>query len=278
MIDLLLAIACSALFSILLRLSEGRIRANVTMLTVNYLVCLLLAGSYMGFDSAASGAHGLGAAVAMGVANGCLYPMSFALLQYNIKRNGVVLSAIFMKLGLLVPLGLSICCFGEHPTLLQIGGACLAMAAVILLRTGNPSGGAAFKAGLVLLPLVSGSCDAMSKIFEELGNTALSEQFLFCTFLVAFLLGGVLALCRKERPGLADFLYGLAIGVPNYFSARFLLGALKKLPAVIVYPSFSVAALVVVTLVGVFCFRERLSRRQWCGVVAILAGLVLLNL
>ena len=75
-----------------------------------------------------------------------------------------------------------------------------------------------------------------------------------------------------------EVLYGFAVGVPNYFSAKFLLAALETVPAVIVYPTFSVATILVVTLAGVALFKERLGKRQWTAVAVILVALVLLNL
>ena len=45
-----------------------------------------------------------------------------------------------------------------------------------------------FKFGLLLLLIVNGTTDTMSKIFDEVGNTMLSEQFLFYTFLFALIL------------------------------------------------------------------------------------------
>ncbi len=279
MVYLLLAIACSAMFSIIMRFTEGKVRANISMLAANYLACLLMAGAYMGFANVLPAVDGIGGAVGMGVFNGFLYPLGFALLQINVQKNGVVLSATMMKLGLLVPMVVSICLFHETPALFQIVGFLLAIAAILLINSEKETGAAVeFKAGLVLLLLANGGSDAMSKVFEQLGNSALSDHFLFYTFLTAFLLGVLLVLYKKERPGPADIFYGLLIGVPNYLSARFLLKALDRMPAVIAYPTFSVASLVVITLVGVWFFRERLSRRQWVAVIGILVALALLNL
>lgn len=279
MFYLLLAIACSALFSIIMRFSEGKVKANISMLASNYLACVLMAWAYMGFANILPAADGIGGAVGMGVFNGLLYPLGFALIQYNIKKNGVVLTATFMKLGLLVPMVVSICFFHEIPALFQIIGFCLAIAAILLINSEKEGGAVDFKVGLlILLLLANGGSDSMSKVFEELGNGALADHFLLYTFLTAFLLGAVLALYKKERPGKADIFYGLLVGVPNYLSARFLLKALDHMPAVIAYPTFSVASLVVITLTGVFFFRERLSRRQWVAVGGILVALALLNI
>jgi multidrug transporter EmrE-like cation transporter len=127
------------------------------------------------------------------------------------------------------------------------------------------------------LLLAGGSCDAMSKVFEELGNPVLENQFLFYTFICAFLMAAGLAMFRKEKPGKIDVLYGILIGVPNYFSARFILRSLTQISAVIVYPTYSVGTIIVVTLIGMLFFKEKLGKKQKIALTAILIALVMLN-
>lgn len=279
MLYLLLAIICSALVSVLMRLSTEKARGNVSMLAVNYLMCLVLAAVYTGGLGAAKGASGLTGAVGMGVVNGVLYLLGFVLLQLNVQKNGVVLSATFMKLGLLVPMVVSVCFFREIPALWQIVGFCLAVAAILLVNGGEKrSEGRRMKAGLLLLLLVNGGADTMSKIFEELGAARFAEHFLLVTFATALLLCIGLTIWKRERPGKWELLFGLMIGIPNYFSARFLLRALERVAAVIVYPTYSVATILVVTVAGLCLFQERLNKRRWAAVAVILAALILLNI
>lgn len=279
MLYLLLAIICSALVSVLMRLSTEKARGNVSMLAVNYLMCLVLAAVYTGGLGVAKGASGLTGAVGMGVVNGVLYLLGFVLLQLNVQKNGVVLSATFMKLGLLVPMVVSVCFFREIPALWQIVGFCLAVAAILLVNGGEKrSEGRRMKAGLLLLLLVNGGADTMSKIFEELGAARFAEHFLLVTFATALLLCIGLTIWKRERPGKWELLFGLMIGIPNYFSARFLLRALERVAAVIVYPTYSVATILVVTVAGLCLFQERLNKRRWAAVAVILAALILLNI
>ena len=275
MISLLLAIFSSAMVSVIMRLSSEKVSGNVGMLAVNYLMCLAVATAYSGQLLP----HGAGApaAVCMGVVNGFFYLAGFVLLQSGVKKYGVVLSSVFMKLGLLVPIVISVAFFGEKPELLQAIGFCLAVAAIVLINYRKDGGTGRFRAGLILLLLAGGSGDAMSKVFEEVGNPALSEQFLLYTFTAAFILCVVLMLRRGQRPGKWEAVFGVLIGVPNYFSARFLLRSLETVPAVIAYPTFSVGTILLVTMVGLFLFRERLEKRQWTAVAMILLALVLLN-
>jgi multidrug transporter EmrE-like cation transporter len=47
---------------------------------------------------------------------------------------------------------------------------------------------------------------------------------------------------------------------------------------VIVYPTYSVASILLITLAGTLLFREKLNPRQWIGLGIILPALALLNL
>lgn len=278
MLYLILAIASSAMIAVIMRISSRRVKGNVGMLAANYITCLMLAAAYAGFQVLPQGQPGFPTAMGMGAFNGLLYLAGFLLLQYNTRENGVVLSSVFMKLGLLVPLILSIFLFREIPTAAQWVGFVLAVGAILLINyeKGAASGGS--KLLLVLMLLAGGSGDAMSKVFAVYGSPVYGDPFLFYTFVSAFLLCLGLILYKKERPDKWAILFGVLVGVPNFFSAKFLLMALGQLPAVIVYPTFSVATILVVTLAGVGLFKERLRKQQWIALAIILAALVLLNI
>ena len=279
MLNLLLAIASSALVSLTMRLSGWKVKNNTGMLCINYIMCTLLSWGYAGFQSWFPTAPGLSLAAVLGGINGVLYLAGFVLLQVNIRKNGVVLSSTFMKLGLLVSMLASVLFFREQPALWQWLGFFLAVAAIILINYQPGTEKAASKWGLILALLAGGTADAMSKVFEELGNPALSDHFLLYTFAVAFLCCVlVTAASRQGFPGKWEWLFGALIGIPNFFSAKFLLAALETVPAVIVYPVCSVGTILVVTLTGVLAFRERLKKRQWLALGMILVALVLLNI
>ena len=276
MIYLLLAITSSALVSVFMRLSTGRVKGRFSLLAVNYLVCSLLGAIYAKGNIFCVGATGYGSMLLLGLIAGGLYLLGFVLLQRNIRKNGIVLSSLFMKLGLLVPIVMSLIFFRELPSVLQCIGFLIAVAAIVLVNLEKDTRG--FTAGLLILLLAGGGCDAMSKVYEQLGAPALSNQFLFFTFFFAFLLCSILVLRKSETPGKQELIFGLLIGLPNFFSAKFLLAALTQLPAVVVYPTFSAATLLAVTLAGVFLFKEKLKNRQWIALGMILLALIALNI
>lgn len=259
-----------------MRLSTRRVRGKFSTLAVNYLVCSMLGAIYARGNIFCMSTPGFGTMVLLGLIAGALYLLGFVLLQRNIRKNGIVLSSLFMKLGLLVPIVMSLIFFRELPSFLQCVGFLIAVAAIVLLNLQKDTKG--FTAGLLILLLAGGGCDAISKVYEQLGSALLSNQFLFFTFFFAFLLCAVLVLRKQEAPCMRELIFGTLIGLPNFFSAKFLLAALTKLPAVVVYPTFSVATLLVVTLAGRLAFREQLNRRQWIALGMILLALIALNI
>ena len=278
MLNLILAIASSALVSLTMRFSENKTKNSLAMLAVNYVMCTFLAWAYTGFGRFFPVEPGRHTTAILGGINGVLYLAGFVLLQRNVRENGVVLSATFIKLGLLVSMAVSVVFFGEWPEIWQWAGFLLAVVAIVLMNYRPGEGKAGNMAGLLLLLLAGGGGDAMSKVFEELGNSGQSGHFLLYTFLVALICCLLLCARKKQSIGKMEWAFGLLVGIPNFFSSKFLLASLADVPAVIAYPVYSVATILVVSLVGVLAFRERLRKLQWVGMGIILVALVLLNI
>ena len=275
MISLCFAVLSSSLVAIIMRLSNGRVKYNLGMLAMNYIVCTLLSGLSGGF--AALPQLGQGRVLAMGAVNGALYLAGFVLMQFNTRCSGVVLSSVFQKLGLLVSMSVSVLVYRQVPTALQGLGFLLAVAAIVLMNLGKGHRAGAFHPGLVWMLLTCGMASAMNQVFKESGGGQPEGLFLFCTFATAMVLCAGLTAMRGQRIGRKEVLFGTMIAVPNFFSTKFVLGALESLSAVIVQPVNSVGTILVVTLTGMLLFRERLTRQQWIGIAVILVALVLLN-
>ena len=279
MVFLLLAVLSSSVLAIVLKYLDSGYGYGVYFF--NYVTCALLAFCTMEGKSLWNGDP---LPLWLGAVSGFLYLAALIVYAYSIRKNGAVLSSVFTRLGVLVPILVSVVLFGERPSLLQGAGILVAVLAAVVMnglpKKGQPQG---MSPGLALVPLLlalllNGASDSMSKIFTQLGSRRDDGLFVFYIFLFAALF--TLALLIRERQRLArrDVLLGILVGVPNFFSSRLLLAALTELPAFLVYPSYSVGAILVISAASFFLFRERLNRRQLGAVGMILAALVLLNL
>ena len=278
MFSLIASILASAFIAVIMRLSSDRVRSPLAMLFANYLVCTLLGIIYTDFQIFLPQVPGYFGTLGMSLINGCMYLGSFMLFQYSTRKNGVVLSSIFMKLGLLVPMAMSVLVFREFPSVVQLLGFGLAVTAILLINYQKGSEKGNLGIGLLLLLLLAGCGDAMSKIFNMVGNADLEDQFLLFTYGTAFILCTTVMIGRREKPGMQELIYGALIGIPNFFSTKFMLAALIDVPAVVAFPTFSVATMLLVTLAGTVFFREKLSKNQWIALVIILVALALLNM
>ena len=279
MIYLILAIASSALVSLSIRASESHIKNKYGMLLVNYAVCALLSYFYMEKGMNYFSQTGTGFMVALGVLSGILYLVTLLIMQYSTSKNGVVLSSTFMKLGVLIPTLMAIVVFHEVPKAAQIIGILMAVAAIVLihfekdaLSEGNQ------KIWLLILMFGGGITDSLANIYEQGANPALRDGYLMITFAVAAILAAVLAFSKGRKISRADVLFGMILGIPNYFSSKFLMLALANMKAVLVYPTYSVGTLVTISLVGILVFREKIDRKKAVGIGMIVLALALLNI
>lgn len=287
MLYLILAALCSAVLTLVLKLFRNPKGNRFGIILGNYLTCVLIAFLQMpekGRLFAVSSSTLL-----MSAAAGFLYVAGLVLIQTSVRINGATMTSAFSKLSLVVPLSVSFLFFDEIPSPLKIGGLVLAACAILLINSSS-GGSAVSPAGeekknltvLLLTLLAVGCSESMTKIFSRLGDQREDTRYFFFLFLTAALLTLVLAAAEKKKTGkgfrLAELAAGILAGIPNYFASLLLLKAVLKLPASLVYPCYSVGAILLVTIGGAVFFREKLGKRQYAGLALILCALVLLNL
>ena len=80
MIYLVLAVLASTMVSVVMRLSTGKVKNNMSMLAANYVVCTALSAVNAG-GHILTPAEALPATLGMGVITGILYRLAFLLLH-----------------------------------------------------------------------------------------------------------------------------------------------------------------------------------------------------
>jgi drug/metabolite transporter (DMT)-like permease len=229
-----------------------------------------------GFGSLAS----MGWAAVVGIPAGVLYFLGFIYLQKGVRDSGVSLAGSFSKLGVLVPMMLSILFWHEVPTPVQWVGIALALGSILLanLDVVHPRRAfAAFSPVLIMLFLIVGLAEFSNKVYQRYGTLEAKSLFLLFVFGVALLVSLVKSL-RAGRMRAGHFLTGLAVGVPNYFASHFLILSLSELRTAVVFPIYSALTIVLISLAGWLGFGERLRPRERWAVALTVVALVLVNL
>lgn len=101
-----------------------------------------------------------------------MFMANFLFYKYNMKCNGIVMSAAFMKLGVLVP------------TIMAVG-------AIVLINFEKDAfSESKHMLWLLLLLLLSGFTDSMANVFDKVGDASQKDAYLLATFGTAFSFAG----------------------------------------------------------------------------------------
>ena len=274
-------IASSTVITLIMRFTDKKTSNNMAMFMANYAVCSCLSYFYM-FQAgvpAFANEPGLGFTVTIGIISGIWYLVGFLFMQFNMRENGVVLCSTFNRLGVLVPTIMAMVVFKESPKMVQIIGILIALVAIVLMQfeKDNINAGGK-KIWLVIMLLSAGFCDSLTNVYDKVGNPVLKDNYLLYTFFVALICATILTIREKHKISKWDLFFGFIIGVPNYFSSRFMFEALKTVPAVIAYPVSSVGTILAICIGSVILFKEKVSNQKKFALVLVMAAMALLNI
>ncbi len=292
MIFVIFAILCSASLNILFKYSEKQQSNRLAVSFFSFLgsttfsLVLLKSETFAMFrDEMSSSISGQITfltpsfyALLLGLINGFLYFGAFYVLQLSTSKNGSAMTATFNKLGVMVPAVLSVLVFHEVPKLIQIAGVIIASIAILMVYLKKEENSIiTLRIALIGTFLLGGLADFTSKIFQVHGSSQFENLYLFFTFFFSLIITGLFMLIKDRRIKRLDVIVGLVSGIPSQLISLFLLRSLSSLPGFVVFPLYSVGVILVVNLVNLLFFKERLTRRQSLAIVAIVVAVVLLN-
>jgi drug/metabolite transporter (DMT)-like permease len=289
MLYLILAVLGNCVQALAVRFSEKNLHNRYAVTMCNYFFATALCYLMLGGVELTSFSQELRLPLLLGAGNGVVFISWLLLFQASVAKNGAALPVTFTKLGVLIPTIGSIAIFAERPGLLQLIGIAVALLALVMInlpqRQALAQSGAEnaaphrrFDPWLLLVLLIGGLGDFNSKIFESFGLPELDSLFLLVTFGVAFLLSIGAWLWHGGGISRRDLAFGALIGIPNQLTTFFLLQALMRLPAYLVFPVYSVGVILLISLLGLLLFGERLTRRQYLSIGLVCLALVCLNI
>ncbi len=219
---------------------------------------------------------------------GVIFISVFNLMAITTQRNGLSAAAVATKMSLAIPIIFGIIVYKESTGILKITGILIALVAVYLTSIKTGEGVSIIKKTLIFPLLVfigSGIIDTSLKFFET-HHVSKNDVPIFSATIFGFAaIIGILTLLYKRITGtlkisLKNIIGGIGLGVPNYFSIYFLIKALRyeNMDSSTVFTINNVAVLLVSTIAGILFFKEKLTLKNWIGIVLAILSIVLVAL
>jgi drug/metabolite transporter (DMT)-like permease len=218
---------------------------------------------------------------------GVLFISVFNLMALTAQRNGLSVASVAGKMSVIIPIIFGIYAYNESLGFQKLFGIILALIAVYLTAVKSKSSIDA-KQGIILPFLLffgSGIIDASLKYFETAyvpknGVPIFSATIFGCAGVIGLLILFYKVLNKSFQFEFKNIIGGVLLGAINYYSIIYLLKALQYngLESSTLFTVNNVAIVMVSTLLGLFLFRESISKKNWIGISLAIVSILLVTL
>lgn len=282
MFYIVLSIICSVSVGALLKFSKRYSFDIVQVIAMNYLFALLLCYFTFNSDVAVIDSN---SPWKIYTALAILLPSVFLLLAASIKHIGIVKTDIAQRLSLFIPILAAYFIFREDFNNLKLIGLLIGFPAIFLTLSKKTTAETSENKWVfpVLVLLGFGIIDILFK------QIALQKNIPYTTSLFVVFCGALaLALCfsaysigvKKNKIRLQNLIIGAFLGILNFGNILFYLKAHKEFaenPST-VFAAMNLGVIVLGSLVGIIAFKEKVSAKNYIGIVLALASIVFITL
>ena len=287
MIEILITIITFSFILMLFKYFEKYAIDNLQAIIFNYLT----AGSLAIFNANYNGLNTEFSAILnsnyffISIIIGFLFIVTFNLLAHGTQKVGIAVTTVSNKMSMVLPVVMGIYLFHESFNLIKFSGLFIALIAIYLssVEKGKLNFNKKYILLITLIFLGQGIADSsLNWAQKRLLNNNNLELFFGSVFYMSAVFGFLYFLYKvikqKNKIQYKSILWGIALGVPNYFTLYFFIKALKSevFESSEVFPIVNMGIIILSALGGIILFREKLSLSNWAGIaLAILAiGLI----
>lgn len=273
MVYLILSIISSVLVAVVIRINEQHGLNRLGVMLVNYLLAALMGLLLTGLKTEFADIPRL---LPFSMATAIIFVTAFVVYMAAIRKDGLAIPVTVTRLSVVIPVLGSILLFSESIGWLQGAGLLFGLLAIFLFSW-DPAGarkihGRSDTALLLLLFILMGSGDTSLKIFQEVFKGHHILTFMTHVFFLSALFTLILILIKKIRLNKQILIGGILLGIPNFFSAYFILKVLQVLPGALAFPLNNIGIILLSTLAGIIFWREKLNRQTTLAIgLAIIA-------
>jgi len=218
---------------------------------------------------------------------GVLFVSIFNVMALTAQRNGLSVASVASKMSVIIPVLFGLYAYNESLSIQKGIGTILALIAVYL--TSIKATKSTIKATNLWLPFLlflgSGIIDTTIKYIE---TTYVSKNgipiFSATIFGIAGLIGlSILFGQRIQKQFKFDYrsiIGGVILGIVNYYSIYTLLKALQfeGFESSTIFTINNISIVMLSTLLGLAFFKEKLSTKNWIGIIITIIAIILITL
>ena len=215
---------------------------------------------------------------------GVLFIITFNLIAFGTQKIGIAITTVSNKMSMIIPVLIGLFVFKEDKNFLKLIGIVLAILAIFFScsKNGKLSFDKKYLPVIILVFIGQGIADSTLKWAQEFAiNTSNNNVFFATTFFTAAFSGTLFMMIqlRKITVTLRSLLWGVILGIPNYFTLYFFVEALsaRVFESSQVFPIVNMGVIVLTAVMGIILFREHLSKSNWMGILLALIAISLIT-
>ncbi|KQC00923.1 EamA family transporter [Pedobacter sp. Hv1] len=282
MIYLVLSIICSVTVGVLLKLAKRYQISIMQAVTWNYLFAIGLSLFFFKPDFSTIGLSNLSPIY---IVIGILLPVIFLVQGIAVQQTGLARTDIAQRLSLFISLCAAYFLFNESFDRLKYVGLVFGLVAIVFTMYRKTDSLSTKKGWLYLLLVFVGFgiIDVCFKLVSQITIIPYTTS-LFLIFCLAFVLSLsyilYLSITKQTKLQLVNFICGCVLGFFNFGNILFYLKAHREMadnPST-VFAAMNIGVIIAGSIIGIFLFKERLSKLNYFGLVLALAAIVLITL
>ena len=279
MIYLIFSILSSVLVAVIIRLNEAKNLNRAAVMLFNYITAaaigILLTNELPSLKT-------FSILLPLGSFTGFIYVATFFVYMYSVRQMGMAIPVTVTRLSVVVPVLGSVMIFSEAINTIQFFGIVMALISIFLFSWNDKK----VKANTdrkefylpILLFLMMGSGDFSLKVFQGIYPADYLMSFIILVFVISSILSLFLVLVKRVIISRQIIIAGFLLGIPNYFSAYFILKALQQLSGAITFTLNNIGIIMLSTFLGFIIWREPLKRKAIFAIAFAIISVILLNI
>ena len=216
---------------------------------------------------------------------GALFIVVFNFYAFGTQRVGISITTVANKISLIIPVAAAIILYDDSFTYLKVVAFFLALSGIYFSSTkgGKLSFDKKYLWLIIVVFLGQGISDSIFNDFAQKFPNEGGYLFFIVLFFIASMSGIIIhtvkSIKKKNPFQLKSVFWGVIFGVPNFFSLLFFLRALAdpNLNSSIVFTLVSMGVVVSSSLIGIFLFKEKLSRTNWIGILLSICAIYIFS-